>query len=104
MKPKSTMLNTVLKAGQVLELFDRANPEWGVSEVAASLDIPKSSAHALLSTLAEISLLRHTETGRYRLGWGLFSLSQMLLDTTEFRREAQREMEQLVLSQETIVG
>jgi DNA-binding IclR family transcriptional regulator len=89
------MLNTVLKAGQVLDLFDRDHTEWGVSEVAASLKVPKSSAHALLATLTHLGLLRHTSGGRYCLGWRLLTFSQILLDTTEFRTEARRAMEQL---------
>jgi IclR family KDG regulon transcriptional repressor len=97
------MLSTVLKAGQVLSLFERQNPEWGVSQVAATLNIPKSSAHELLSTLTKIGLLRQIENGRYRLGWGLFSLSQVLLDTTQFRDEARQMMEQLAAQyQETV--
>lgn len=89
------MLNTILKAGQVLDLFNRETPEWGVSEVAGELGTPKSSAHALLSTLAEIGLLRQTEGGRYRLGWKMLDFGQILIDTTEFRAEARAAMEEL---------
>lgn len=89
------MLNTVLKAGQVLDLFDKQNPEWGVSEVATELDIPKSSAHSLLASLAQIGLLRHGEGGRYRLGWKMLNFGQIVIDTTEFRVESRAVMEQL---------
>jgi DNA-binding IclR family transcriptional regulator len=41
-------------------------------------------------------LLSPTAKGRYRLRWRLFELSQTLLDTTEFRIEARRVMEELV--------
>ncbi|MBO9350968.1 MAG: helix-turn-helix domain-containing protein [Thermomicrobium sp.] len=44
------MLQTVQKAAQVLRLFTPHQPEWGVTEVAAALEIPKSGAHALLRT------------------------------------------------------
>jgi DNA-binding IclR family transcriptional regulator len=44
----------------------------------------------------EQRLLSRTVKGRYRLGWRLFELSQTLLDTTEFRVEARRVMEELV--------
>jgi DNA-binding IclR family transcriptional regulator len=89
------MLNTVLKAGQVLRLFDNRSPEWGVSEVAGALAVPKSSAHALLSSLAEIGLLQRATTGRYRLGWRLFALGRIMLETAEFRAEARQVVEEL---------
>jgi len=90
------MLNTVLKAGQVLRMFDNKSPEWGVSEVAQTLHLPKSSAHALLSSLAEIGLLQRATNGRYRLGWRLFALGRLMLETAEFRAEARAVMEELV--------
>ena len=90
------MLGTVQKVGEVLEHFTRENPEWGVSEVAKALGIPKSSAHALLSTLAQIGLLKRGREGRYRLGWRILTLSQVLLSTCSWRQEARKAMEELV--------
>lgn len=78
------MLGTVSKAGKVMELFTASSPEWGVSEVARAMVIPKSSAHALLTTLTDVGLVRRLPTGRYRLGWLLVSLNRTLLDTTDF--------------------
>jgi DNA-binding IclR family transcriptional regulator len=90
------MLQTVQRATQVLRLFTPEQPEWGVTEVAALLGIPKSGAHLLLSTLAAEGLLQRTPGSRYRLGWSLFELSQTKLETTEFLLVARRVMEQLV--------
>src|SRR5918994_592478 len=59
-------------------------------------NLPKSTTSELMSSLANQRLLSRTAKGRYRLGWRLFELSQALLDTTEFRTEARRVMEQLV--------
>ncbi|WP_135256832.1 IclR family transcriptional regulator [Thermus caldilimi] len=90
------MLGTVQKVGEVLELFTRERPEWGVSEAAKALGIPKSSAHSLLATLAQIGFLKRTREGRYRLGWRILALSQVLLSTSSWRGEARRAMEELV--------
>ena len=90
------MPRTIKKAMQVLDLFSLERPEWGVSEAARTLQLPKSSTSELMSSLANQRLLSRTAKGRYRLGWRLFELSQALLDTTEFRIEARRVMEQLV--------
>ncbi len=90
------MLQTVDKAGRVLTLFSLERPEWGVSEVSQELEFPKSSTSVLMSTLADQGLLRRTLARRYRLGWRVMALSQILLETTDFRNEARRAMEYLV--------
>ncbi len=89
------MLQTVEKAAQVLYLFTPERPEWGVSQVAAELGLPKSSAHAFLSTVAEVGLLYRLMTGRYRLGFRILTLSQSLLHNTPWREAAASEMEKL---------
>lgn len=78
------MLGSVSKAGRVLDLFTSGAPEWGVSEVAAALGIAKSSAHALLTTLDDIGLVRRLADGRYRLGWRILELNRTLRHSTDF--------------------
>jgi DNA-binding IclR family transcriptional regulator len=78
------VLQTVENAGRVIDLFTVAAPEWGVSEASAELGISKSGTHALLSTLADIGLLRRTPESRYRIGWRVLALSRTLTDTTDF--------------------
>ncbi len=90
------MLNTVSKAGKILNLFSFKQPEWGVSEIAKLLDISKSTASEIMTTLAEAGLLTRTRSGRYRLGWRLFELSQVLLDNTDFCTVARLAMQELV--------
>jgi DNA-binding IclR family transcriptional regulator len=82
------MLMTVQKTGQVLDLFTVAHPEWGVTEVASQLGIPKSSAHALLATLTDIGLVERTPWGRYRLGWRFLTLGRTVLVSTAYRTAA----------------
>ena len=97
------MLHTIEKAGQVLALFNRDHPEWGVREVADTLGVAKSSARDLLTSLSQVGLLGRTDAGRYRLGWRLVSLSETLLATTELLREARSTVEELAAQyQETI--
>ena len=90
------MSQTIKKAMQVLDLFSLEHPEWGVSEVARALDIPKSTTSEMMTGLADQRLLSRTARGRYRLGWRLFELSQTLLETTKFRIGARQVMEELV--------
>ena len=97
------MLQTIQKAGELLALYDRDHTEWGVREAASKLKIAKSSAHDLMSSLAELGFLNKTEENRYRLGWRLVTLSETLLATTELRKEARPVMEELAVQyQETI--
>lgn len=97
------MLQTIQKAGELLGLFDREHTEWGVREVADKLKMAKSSAHDLMSSLAKLGFLNKTDDNRYRLGWRLVTLSEVLLATTELRKEAHPVMEELAVHyQETI--
>ena len=97
------MLQTIQKAGDLLALFDRNHTEWGVREVAEKLKMAKSSTHDLMSSLAKLGFLNKTEDSRYRLGWRLVTLSEVLLATTELRQEAHPVMEELAVQyQETI--
>lgn len=89
------MLQTIEKASEVLALFSREHPEWGVREAAEALGLAKSSAHDLLTSLEQVGLLGKTEEGRYRLGWRLVMLSETLLATTELRRAARPIIEEL---------
>ena len=82
------MLRTVSKIGPVLDLFTVEHPEWGVSEAAEALGVPKSSAHALLSTLADVGLLAATSHIRYRLGWRVLALGETLRATLDLRSAA----------------
>ncbi len=89
------MLGTVAKAGRVLELFTPDHAEWGVTELANELALPKSNAHDLLSSLVSINLLQRTKAGRYRLGWRIVSMANSLTGASELRRHAQRILPEL---------
>lgn len=69
-------LRSVQRVGEILNLFGPDRPDLGVTEAARTLGISKSSAHALLTSLAEIGFLYRTPVGRYRLGRRLLSLAE----------------------------
>lgn len=98
------MLNTVKKIGPVLDLFTPENPEWRMIEIARALGMPKSSAHSLVTTLAEVGLLSLGDHGRYRLGLTLLSLSERMRASLDFRRYALPLMQDLSETvQETVL-
>lgn len=89
------MLTTIVKTGQVLELFKAERPEWGVTELALTLNLPKSNVHDLLSSLASIGLLQRTSDSRYRLGWRVMSMAQGVTDASTLRKHAPRFLQNL---------
>ncbi|WP_051222054.1 IclR family transcriptional regulator [Conexibacter woesei] len=84
------MLQTVGRAGQVLDLFSTDNPEWGATAVANALDVAKSQAHELLISLADIGLLERHGPGRYRLGWRVIALNTLVVDSSHLGAEPTR--------------
>jgi len=90
------MLLTVKKIGPVLDLFSVERPEWGVTEVAERIGIAKSSAHALLVSLADVGLLSSTSQSRYRLGWRFLDLGETLKASLNLRGAAMPAMRALV--------
>jgi DNA-binding IclR family transcriptional regulator len=74
-------LSTVEKAVELLfHLHAEAAPR-GVTAVSKALDLPKSSAHRLLSTLARRGLLERDERGQYCPGIGLVALGLGVLES-----------------------
>ncbi len=74
--PRSrSTLSSVSNAARVLRAFGHGDRELGVTEISRRLGIGKSTAHRLLSTLAEERLLeRDPKTGSYRLGLAMYEL------------------------------
>lgn len=65
---------TVDKALDVLFHLHEAGASLGLSEIGRDLDLPKSSAHRLLSSLMERDVVEQDERGRYRPGLALLAL------------------------------
>jgi IclR family transcriptional regulator, acetate operon repressor len=70
------MAKVLLKALDILALFDRNRPEWAEHEVAHTLDLPTSTAHRLLVSLRGRGYVVRARSGRYRLGPAAMALGQ----------------------------
>lgn len=79
------MLLTVKNVGRILDLYDAEHVEHGPTQVAASLAMSKSKAHLLMTSMAEIGLLRRESGGRYCVGWRALSLERLVTDSAPFR-------------------
>ncbi|MFC6719237.1 IclR family transcriptional regulator [Natrialbaceae archaeon GCM10025810] len=67
MSDRSSAMSSILRAFTVLEVLWETNGA-GPSEIADRLDVPKSTAHAYLSTLAETGYVIN-DGGEYRLSY-----------------------------------
>ncbi|GGI93056.1 IclR family transcriptional regulator [Deinococcus wulumuqiensis] len=88
-------LATVEQAVRVLECFDADHTQWSLSDLARHLDLPTSTLHEQLGTLAQSGLLIRSGRGRYRLGWRLLKLSSALYGSLPWYSLAHAEMERL---------
>jgi IclR family transcriptional regulator, acetate operon repressor len=70
------MAKVLLKALDILALFDRDRPEWAEHEVARALDLPTSTAHRLLGSLRSRGYVVRTRANRYRLGPAALALGR----------------------------
>lgn len=63
------MMGTVTKALELLNLFTRARPLIGLSDLARLAGVNKATCHRLMTELADFGLVEQIGTGReYRLG------------------------------------
>ncbi|HEY8368514.1 MAG TPA: IclR family transcriptional regulator [Thermodesulfobacteriota bacterium] len=82
-------LRSVARAIDILMLFDAGRPLLGVTEVAQSLGVSKSTAHRLLQLLGDRGFVaQDTQSRRYRLGLTLLRLGRLVAEGLDLRREA----------------
>ncbi len=78
--PADDAQGSIDKALDVLFALHGRDEACGVTELARHLDLPKSTAHRLLTALVRRSLVERDARGHYRLGFGLVSLGLGALD------------------------
>lgn len=85
----SQRLSSVTTAIHLMKAFSEEEPELGISELAKRLRIAKSTVHRLAMALLDEGLLeQNPDTGRYRLGIGLFSLGSQVRTRIDVASEA----------------
>lgn len=82
-------IQAIERAAAVLQLLARGSGRLGLGEIAASLDLPKGTAHGIIRTLQGVGFVEQERgTGRYRLGPALLRLGTSYLDANELRSRA----------------
>lgn len=88
------MINSVLKALNVIESFTQERPRMSLSEVAVTTGLNKTTAHNILSTLLSRGyVVRAGED--YALGNSILRVTQGVLDNVEIRDRAAPVLRQL---------
>jgi len=92
-------LRALEKALAILSSFSLNKPEWGVSEMAESLQLNKSNVSKILQSLSRYGFVEQDEDSRrYRLGLKVFELGMVVAARMELRKVAPPIMEKLVAS------
>jgi DNA-binding IclR family transcriptional regulator len=67
-------IKSVSKAIKILYLFTERANSWRITDLAAELNIPKSTVCALVKSLERLHILEQTNSSYYKLGVGIFQL------------------------------
>ena len=82
-------LKSLTKVVRILECFSRVERTLSLGDLCRRTDIPKSTAHRIVSSLREAGFLEQARGGdHYRLGLKLFELGNIALANMELHREA----------------
>src|SRR6266536_2310817 len=75
------MIQSVVRAAQILKALGGDTPRLGVTELAERVGLAKGTVHGLLRTLEDEGLVEQdAETGKYQLGMEIFQLGNMVLE------------------------
>ena len=79
------MINSVLKAIDILNLFSTSEPRLSLAEISQRQRLPKATAHNLLNTLLAREFVEKADDGRYALGTAIVALTQAVRVNVELR-------------------
>ena len=82
------MINSVLKAIDILQAFSPSEPRLTLAEIAGRLGMPKSTTHNLLATLLSCGFVEKVDADRYALGTAVMALTQAVRVNVELRDRA----------------
>lgn len=96
MKKQGKIIGSVQRALDILDLYDQKHNELGITEIGRALELPKSTAAGLISTLEINGYLQQNPTTRkYRLGYKLAERTGVYLAQFDLRQIATPILEEL---------
>ena len=82
-------IQSLERAFEILRLFKK-HDEIGISEIAQSVNLSKSTAFGLVNTLVKIGFLeKDADSKKYRLGMELFELGTLVENRMDIKKTAQ---------------
>ena len=87
---KPASVRSVDKAMELIEALLSRRAPMTLRELSAAVGYPKSTVHALLSTLRAHGMVAQNEDGRYTLGIRLFECGCAVSDSWDLSRTARR--------------
>ena len=90
-----TTVHSVDKAMNLLELLLSRHTPMTLQEIAAAAGYPKSTVHALLTTMRNHAMIEQLQDGRYTLGIRLFECGCAVSSAWDIGRLAHPHLEQL---------
>jgi IclR family transcriptional regulator, KDG regulon repressor len=94
-KTPAPLATSLIKALRVLYALEHSPEGRGVTDLARTLDLPKSAVHRLLVTFQELGFVQQQHDSRYILGPGLARLGLQAADMFTPRRVARPYLETL---------
>src|ERR1035438_7064300 len=88
------------RAFAVLDLLGESETPLGLAQVAASLQLHKSTAHRFLMVLERHRMVERTGSGKFRLGLRLYDLGNRAIEQYDLRDRAQPHLRRLVAETE----
>lgn len=89
------MINSVLKAIDIMRLFSTSEPRLTLAEISRRLDLPRSTVHHLLRTLLSRGFVEKVDDDHYALGTAIVALTQAVRVNVELRDRAAPLLRQL---------
>lgn len=98
MQIQESKVKSVAKAFSLLNILERAKRGMSLQELSVQTGWPKSTIHALLSTMLDYAVVsQDTASGRYRLGMRLFELGNAVSSAWEIVDVARPHMQSIML-------
>jgi IclR family KDG regulon transcriptional repressor len=95
---------SVKKAFAILSAISSSKEGLGVSELAKSLKMAKSTVHGMTSALEELgAVMRNPLTKKYKLGFTLFEIGRSAYSQVDLKTSARPVMEELMEKTQTSV-
>lgn len=87
LETNNTILQSVQRGLQILKLFSTTEPVWGITDIATTLKLSKSTVSRITHDLVEEGYLEKNRN-KYRLGFPLLCLSGVITSHLEIHRES----------------